>query len=125
MITPFFSLLKSDDSLLLLYITTYCRTALLAKKNILKKYIGKIFVRYIEVRCYAMLYNFILPCGSPTILAGSPVFFWVLVWFLIWSWGLGSRLSGANCPGSCAGFGLFPGLVLVLIRAPCRAVVRA
>jgi hypothetical protein len=39
--------------------------------------------------------------------------------------GLGSQLSGADCLGSCAGFGLFPGLVLVLVRAPCRAVIRA
>jgi len=78
-----------------------------------------------EVRCYAMLYNFILPCGSPTILRGSPVFFLASGLVLAWSWGLGLELPGADCLGSCAGFGLFPGLVLVLVRALCRAAVRA
>jgi len=39
--------------------------------------------------------------------------------------GLGPELSEPGCPGSCAGFGLFPGLVLVLVRALCCAAVRA
>ena len=72
-----------------------------------------------------MLYNFFFPCGSPSILLGSPVFFLASGLVLAWSWGLGSRLSGADCLGSCAGFGLFPGLVLVLVCALCCAVVRA
>ena len=46
-----------------------------------------------ELRCYAMLYNFILPCGSPTILAGSPVFFCVLAWF--WP---GPGVWARDCP---------------------------
>ena len=33
-----------------------------------------------------MLYIFFLVCGSPTIFAGSPVFFCGLAWFLAWSW---------------------------------------
>ena len=125
MITLFFSLLKSDDSLLLLYITTYCRTALLCKKKYFEKIYWKNFCYIYGTKVLRYAIHFFFGMRKSSYFGGVPCVFLRsgLVPGLVL--GLGPELSEPGYPGSCAGFGLFPGLVLVLVRAPCRAVIRA
>ena len=45
-----------------------------------EKNIKKFFVRYREVLCYAMLYNFFFNFGKHYSFAGPPVVFWDWPW---------------------------------------------
>jgi len=75
-----------------------------------------------EARCYAMLYKFFFPCGSPAIFLGSPVFFPGSGLVLALGLGLGPQLSEPGCPDSVQGLAFFLGRILVLVRGPGRAV---
>jgi hypothetical protein len=55
-----------------------------------------------EQLCYAMLYNFFLPCGKLLFFRGSPVFFPGLAWGLAFAW-----VWVRSCPS-------------LAVRIPCR-----
>ena len=86
-----------------------------------KKNIKKIFVRYLELWCYAMLYEFFFPKRKPTIFRGSPLLF--LEPGLVLALGCGSvlQLFRRAVLGFRTGFGLLAGLWLglALCAVPC------